>query len=1453
MKNIIVTEEEKNKILSLHKLVVEVAPPAVPDKPKGAKLFIMTTGFEPIYKMIDNILFRTGDETSESVLKKELREKFGDEMTKELEKLALKKGEGLKEFIEATIKKIEKLGAKEKLLDESEKALKSILDKMEKGYGEKMTKEEVEKFTKESVERASDEVVNKTTTSGAKVVDKLVDDVVDNVIARSNEDPPVYFTETQIEQFLRKGLEAIYGNKIPQEVLDNAMAKIKNSPKYKDSMDSLKELIEVNAEKSANEINQEIETHGLPLSDDVAKLPFLAKVQYWLKVWSTSNNILTILFQYVRPDEWLRVTRDYYASLKTLRKNTIEQGRGNPIRTEKDFHNKLKRIRELINGMNKVAIDGNLTEKQRKRKFEIYQAEIESEVRLLQEYKKPESNHIDIRVNEIYNNFYKALQKQANEDPDDIEGCVTVFDWWIEAGSDTKRRLTKLEELIEQVVKSKKDKANTGFWEDSLGFLLNWRKALGKDGTDGFVDDSDNIKKMYKWLNELGKYELPKPKFSIRPDKFIIYVLGNLGSFIAKGIQKLLSNTGNLALNIARTGVFTSPQFINQMFYKYGYPKGMLLLIIRWVVLFNFIIPVLTSLRDAVYILAQFIVSKLPDEASGISGQTFGYILKVIIQTILYCFAIGVGDTIGQYLGYPESQKELAKFQDELTYTKENFGKELGEKIINGLIMIIPKVLGTLANPTPLGDFLVKSFFGVKILGSWLFTGKISGEDVENLKEEWGYLSNPTPDFVVSQIFDFRKFIDDAFKNKDMFKLNNLEQELERIKKQVQTKANAQVEILLDESTKTLLNNKLEQAKEEIKKYLIEPRTNPSFLSQAEFIALTDFGFLTYNPNYIKSFSEDDEKNREAQSNIQRFCRDNGFSNLDPNEAPIGILVGKVFYPYVDDYSIISSNRNKIISYKENTYEPHFYDKQNDKFISLRKMANVYLKTDVAKVQLMAENQLKTNNIIDDINTVTKELFTQDEKIKELIGPNKDGKGGSMSMWVFELISASKNGTGKVAKPYMNNQFELAYNNIREVKNEVKKVIQKSNERIDLINQYIEKFVTWANAKSNTNSSTDKVLVKAYIADLVEKDLEYDMVEKEVQNGEYTVDNAGKKTYVLHKVYVPVLKHFEYNIYESKNKKQNIINERYLLGNKNMRTRYLFEESDEKRFGENKFDHWYDTFTFQKYDEKSGEFKDIDTDSLKHGKIKERFNDFIKNYDGDDAFVRSVVDTHPEVSRFKYLKDQANIQEAYYPTGLASILSVIRESKGEYEIFSVSRQKGGNWNLVKGDFTQKEMSNMVLTKQIPPEKKPRERENGLESLKKKEATGTNSLRNDEKEGLKNLPKKVKEKVQEKISRGWTTELPPNIFKDFYEESEISSVFNEKIPIYKLEATPEFFRSLQKNSSHVLIRRGFCRLLLMAKNDSDINSEQRKVVNHIISKCEDKFEGKLGLRYLYKKN
>jgi hypothetical protein len=375
------------------------------------------------------------------------------------------------------------------------------------------------------------------------------------------------------------------------------------------------------------------------------------------------------------------------------------------------------------------------------------------------------------------------------------------------------------------------------------------------------------------------------------------------------------------------------------------------------------------------------------------------------------------------------------------------------------------------------------------------------------------------------------------------------------------------------------------------------------------------------------------------------------------------------------------------------------------------------------------------------------------------------------------------------------------------------------------------------------------------------------MIKAKLNGGEYStkfIDATGKEVIRTRKIekglyqllkekeeeYDKVIEEFE------KIKKtlgENTIKKIIMSEMKKYNRQRLFEEEEEQRFGENKFDHWYDTFTFQKYDEKTNDFKDIDTDTLKHGLIKDRFSDFIKNYDGDDAFVRAVVDTHPDVVRIKYLKDQANIQETYYPTGLASVLSLIRESKGEYDIFSVSRLKGGNWHLVKGDFTQKEMSNMVLTKQVPPEKQPKQRENGLESLKKKESTGTTKLASDETEGLKDLPKRVKEKLKEKISKGWTTETPPKVFHEFYEESELNSVFNDKIKIYKLDSTPEFFKSLKDNSSHVLIRKGFCRSITLAKKDSDISNEQRKVVNHILNKCDEKFEGKLGLSYLSKRS
>jgi hypothetical protein len=305
-----------------------------------------------------------------------------------------------------------------------------------------------------------------------------------------------------------------------------------------------------------------------------------------------------------------------------------------------------------------------------------------------------------------------------------------------------------------------------------------------------------------------------------------------------------------------------------------------------------------------------------------------------------------------------------------------------------------------------------------------------------------------------------------------------------------------------------------------------------------------------------------------------------------------------------------------------------------------------------------------------------------------------------------------------------------------------------------------------------------------------------------------------------------------------------------LSSNMEIRKRRIFEQEDEKRFGENKYDHLYDAFTFEKYDDKTGEFKEIETDSLKHGKIKERFNDFIKRYDTDDAFVRAVVDTHEDIARIKYLKDQANISEAYLATGLALVLNSIRESKGEYEIFSVSRSNG-NWHLVKGDFNQKEMSKMKLTKQIPPEKQPKKKENGVESLKKKELTGITLLNQDEKKGLVELPNQIKRKVLEKLRSGWVTEKPYEFLKEFYSVSDINSVFNDKIKIYKLNPTKEFFESLAQNSPRVFIRKGFCKSLNVIKNTKISSESGEKVFKHILDKCQTKFKGEYGVTQINK--
>jgi|LauGreDrversion4_2_1035121.scaffolds.fasta_scaffold12666_3 hypothetical protein len=282
----------------------------------------------------------------------------------------------------------------------------------------------------------------------------------------------------------------------------------------------------------------------------------------------------------------------------------------------------------------------------------------------------------------------------------------------------------------------------------------------------------------------------------------------------------------------------------------------------------------------------------------------------------------------------------------------------------------------------------------------------------------------------------------------------------------------------------------------------------------------------------------------------------------------------------------------------------------------------------------------------------------------------------------------------------------------------------------------------------------------------------------------------------------------------------------------------LNENKPREKFGEDNFKHWKDTFIFKSVDEKNpGQYKEV---KINMDDVMDRINHYRKKYDEDDAFVRAVIDTHENVVKIMFTKDLANIHENATPRGLALVLRVIKEERGELEIFSVSRPANGNWFLVKGDYTPNQLANMDLKKKEPEDKKKEVTTKPEDDLKKKENEAIVVLKTNEKEGLENLPLKVKNKLREKFLKGWTTEVPFDTFEEFYIESEVNSIFNDKIKIYKLEPSQEFFSGLIRKSSRVIIKRGFCKSLKLAKDQIELTDRQRKTVNHIIGKCNIKF-------------
>ncbi len=285
----------------------------------------------------------------------------------------------------------------------------------------------------------------------------------------------------------------------------------------------------------------------------------------------------------------------------------------------------------------------------------------------------------------------------------------------------------------------------------------------------------------------------------------------------------------------------------------------------------------------------------------------------------------------------------------------------------------------------------------------------------------------------------------------------------------------------------------------------------------------------------------------------------------------------------------------------------------------------------------------------------------------------------------------------------------------------------------------------------------------------------------------------------------------------------------------------LMENTPRTKFGEDNFKHWKDTFVFKAEDEKNpGQFKQV---KINMEDVMDRINHYRKKYDEDDAFVRAVLDTHDNVVKVMYTKDLADISESARPRGLALVL---RENRGELEIFSVSRPANGNWFLVKGDYTPSQLANMDLEKKEPEDKEPKKLSKTEDDLKKKEEESIILLKRNEKEGLVDLPRKVKQKLKEKISKGWTTEEPPSYLMDFYTTSEVNSVFNDPIEIFKLDPSPSYFATVVKNSARVTPKRGFCRGLYMASRNEELNERQRKTIGHILTRCKAKLAGKFGV-------
>jgi hypothetical protein len=1009
-------------------------------------------------------------------------------------------------------------------------------------------------------------------------------------------------------------------------------------------------------------------------------------------------------------------------------------------------------------------------------------------------------------------------------------------------------KLQKLEDLATQVEKSIKDMADAEI--PGAKELSDWYTDAVK--TDG---DVSAFMQLSKWLDTgaedmmikgLGSTDYGTFSFSLK-DMIPVWdiftgTLSKIGQStgILKKVptddkfqQQVLDFVTNIPNeiktkigNIMTYGHFTNAKDIERIFAVHGPIKGAFTMAVRETIMHTVLVGTLETVKQIAFYLERAVCA-VYDEATKPGDQNFKDAENCLTNVVIAGLE-AIGDITG-----------MDKFKIEAAQLNDRVRADLGDIIQSDLIGMLTNwktyIIVPLFNDNAI---FAKQFFDYLGLDGTVFDAYIENE-ISTFEDTYGGLfsdlidfvvavnSNPQAEYANSRAKELQeKWLKDAERIKDTGYLYNTATGSEAARKAKEVSVN---DVKKDVETSETLNLQFLPS-------TINNSTQVD-LPGGRKIGLKDgfFSILTYpdEPTGEYTFKNGDKYNFTADPNEGYSKHDQKASEwfLENNKIGINDFISQKFYKlyprlsmsesqlknYYDNgrLNVINGNFVQIGDLPYSTGRIYFSSPDGqylydlglvDKVISIDRIKKLIQFDDKkrrierAQLQRKQETEQIEKTTGAELKQLRKNLETLNKEISEYEDNDKDEVGSSyFSSYI--RIRMMRDGTKKMC-----NDFYYG------------KILKKTE---------TEGGNNWCSTGKYWDPIEGKYMIYSNLYDLID-------AKEKIYNNQYSESDTKYNEQI--------------NESKTRSKLSNLINEFIYKNNmENIMKRRIQRISflnETKRFDEDDYKHWKDTFKFQAIDEKNpGRYKDV---KINMEDVMDRINHFRKKYDEDDAFVRAVVDTHENVVRFMFTRDLANIKEGYEPSGFAKILLQLRESRGEMEIWSVSRPASGNWFLVKGDFTPKELAGMDLEKREPADKEPKKKENPVKTFKKKEDDAGQKLKNNEKDGIDELPKNVQIKLKQKFGRGWTTEEPSENLKPHYSKSSVNSVFGEDIEIYKLNANDDFFDYLQKFSSNVDIKRGFCRALQLSKNKEGITPQQKRVITHTLGICNNKFNFNLGL-------